>query len=53
MITNIPLQTALHTLENAYLFSVMLLIAISHIAITAVEKMEKGDVNSPLSKWFI
>jgi len=52
MITYITLEAALRTLSNAYLFSVILLLAVPYIGFTLIETLEKVDDRSPKPKWF-
>lgn len=53
MTTYIPMQMAMNMISNAYLVSVIVILAVSYIGWTAIETIEKADSNSPLSKWFI
>jgi len=46
-------DTALQMLVNAYLVSVILLLATSAIGVVVIETIEKAGYHSSKSKWFI
>lgn len=52
MTTYICFETALRMFVNAYLISIVLLIAGSYIGLTVIETMEKGDDHSTTPKFF-
>ncbi len=52
MTTYITVETALRMLANAYLVSVILLIAVSQIGLAVIEAIENPDENPQLPKWF-
>lgn len=47
MTTYITFETALRMLENAYLASVILLLAASYLGLIAIDKIEKASDNTP------
>lgn len=53
MTSYIPLEFALRILSNAYLVSVVLLLAFSYLGLSAIETMEKAAENSTNKNWFI
>ncbi len=52
MTTYILMETALRMLTNAYLLSLVLLIATSYIGLLVIEMIEEGDPNPFKTKWF-
>lgn len=52
MTTYILMETALRMLTNAYLLSLVLLIATSYIGLSAIEILESGDPKPFKTKWF-
>ncbi|WP_009634574.1 hypothetical protein [Synechocystis sp. PCC 7509] len=52
MNTYILMETALRMLTNAYLLSLVLLIATSYIGLSVIETIEEGDTNPFNTKWF-
>ncbi len=52
MTTYILMETALRMLTNAYLLSVVLLIATSYIGLSVIEIIEEGDTNPFKTNWF-
>ncbi len=52
MTTYILMETALRLLTNAYLLSLVLLIATSYIGLSVIETIEQGNPNLFKTKWF-
>lgn len=52
MTTYILMETALRILTNAYLVSLVLLIATSYIGLSVIEIIEEGNTNPFKTKWF-
>lgn len=52
MPTYILMETALRIFTNAYLVSLLLLIATSYIGLSVIEIIEEGDTNPFKTKWF-
>ena len=52
MTTYIFMETALKIVTNAYLVSLMLLIATSYIGLSVIEIIEEGDTHPFKTKWF-
>ncbi len=57
MTTYITVETALRMLENAYLASVIFVIAASYLGLVAIDKIEKASDNAPSrqmgSRWTV
>lgn len=52
MTTYLLMETALKMITNAYLLSIVLLIATSYIGLSVIEVIEQGDRNPLKTKWF-
>lgn len=52
MTTYLLMETALKMITNAYLLSIVLLIATSYIGLSVIEIVEQGDRNPLKTKWF-
>ncbi len=52
MTTYIFMETALKIVTNAYLVSLVLLIATSYISLSVIETIEAGDRHPFKTKWF-
>ncbi|MBA2747664.1 MAG: hypothetical protein H0U45_02730 [Tatlockia sp.] len=52
MTTYIFMETALKIVTNAYLVSLVLLIATSYIGLSVIEIIEEGNTHPFKTKWF-
>lgn len=52
MTTYLLMETALRMITNAYLLSIVLLIATSYIGLSVIEIIEQGDTKPFKTKWF-
>lgn len=50
--TYILMETALRMLTNAYIVSLVLLVATSYIGLSVIEVIEQGDTNLSKTNWF-
>ena len=52
MTNYISLEAALQMIENAYLASVVLLLAVSYFGLSGIERLEKSPESSPFPRYF-